>query len=767
MTRPRFVRPVDNGARHGATRREFLIAGVTAAGAFVVRGAHLQAELFPIDEDSSAQRLSRALATAADATSRLTPYIAIQRDGTIEIFAPKPDVGTGTLTSLPLVIAEELDADWSRIVVRQAEIDPVYGDQGVGGSDSVMSHYDRLRQAGALGRALLIAAAAERWQVPAAACRAERSRVTNTQTGASLSYGDLAASAAAQPVPTDPPPLKDPRTFSLVGTRRTGTTNPDVVRGAVTYGIDFRVPGMLRAVIQKCPVYGGRIRSLDDSAALKVPGVRRVVRIDGSERHIWLRPGVAVIADSTWAAMKGREALKVEWDEGDGASETTAALRQRFADQDGAQGHVLRRAGDPEATLQNSSNAIDVTYEVPFLAHAAMEPINCVAHVDNGTCHVWGPIQLPDRARDVVSSVIGMPKDAITISVTRIGGGFGRRLLSDYAAEAAHLSKVTGFPIQVVWSREDDVAHDYYRAAARHRVRAAIGGDGRISAWDHHVIGTPNDAYPGEAETDGLLTSKSADAARDFEDSLTPCLIPHYQLRVNTVRTNVQTGSLRAPGHNVGAFVVQSVLDELAHAGQIDPLQLRLRLLGDATDFPFAGPRRRSYYDPARLKHVLQLAADRAGWGEPLPAGSGRGLAGAFTMSSYAAHVIDVAVDGRRLTINRVVSVVDCGRVVSPSGVEAQIQSAVIDGLSAALFGQIEIDRGRAVQKNFDTYRLLRNREAPPIEIHVVASDAPPTGLGEIPYPCVAPALTNAIFAASGTRIRRLPVAASGFELSA
>ena len=526
------------------------------------------------------------------------------------------------------------------------------------------------------------------------------------------------------------------------------------------------MPGMLRAVIQKCPVFGGRVRSVDDSAALAVPGVRRVVVVDGSERHIWLRPGVAVVADSTLAAMKGRDALKIVWDEGDGVTETTAMLRQRFADQDATTGRVVRRAGDPEAMLEEVSNRIDVTYEMPFLAHLAMEPINCVAHVEGGTCRVFGPIQLPEKARDVVSAVIGMPKEAVTVRVTRIGGGFGRRLLSDYAAEAAYLSKVTGARIQVVWSREDDIAHDYYRAAARHRVRAGVGPDGRIAAWDHHVIGTPNDAYPGEAETDGLLAPKGLDAVRDVEDSLTPCLIPHYQLRVNTVTTRVQTGSLRAPGHNVGAFVVQSVIDELAHASQVDPLELRLRLLGDARDFPFAGPRRRHFYDPGRLKNVLQRAAERAGWGERLPQGSGRGLAGTFTMSSYAAHVIDVVVEGgRRLAIRRIVSVVDCGRIVSLSGVEAQVQSAVIDGLSAALFGEIEIDRGRAVQKNFDTCRLLRNHEVPPIDIHIVQSIEPPTGLGEIPYPSVAPALTNAIFAATGKRIRRLPVAANGFDI--
>jgi isoquinoline 1-oxidoreductase beta subunit len=740
------------------TRREFLLVASTAAGGLAIGTAARPGNNAENGENET---------TPTSGASRVTPYITIRRDGTIEIFAPKPDVGTGTLTSLPMIVAEELDADWGQVVVRQAEIDPLFGDQGVGGSDSVMAHFDRLRQAGALGRTLLLGAAAAAWRVSPSDCRTERSRITNLSSGASLSYGDLAAAAATQPVPEDPPALKDPKNFTLVGTRQPGSTIHDVVRGAVTYGIDMRVPGMLRAVIQKCPVYGGRVRSVDDSAALAVSGVRRVVVLGGAERHIWMRPGVAVIADSTWAALKGRDALKIVWDEGDGVSETTAALRHRFADRDhDPSARVVRHAGDPDAALRQASSAIDVTYELPFLPHLAMEPINCVAHVEGGRCHVWGPIQLPERARDVVSAVIGLPKEAITITVTRIGGGFGRRLLSDYAAEAAYLSKIAGVPMQIVWSREDDVAHDYFRAAARHRVRAGVGADGRITAWDHHVIGTPNDAYPGDAETAGLLAPKSDDAARDFEDSLVPSLIPHYQLRVTTVPSRVQTGSLRAPGHNVSAFVVQSAIDELAHASGIDALELRLRLLGDAADFPFAGRRRRDFYDPGRLKNVLRIAAQSAGWGEKLPAGTGRGLAGTFTMSSYAAHVIDVSVGAqKRLAIHRVVSVVDCGRVVNMSGVEAQIQGAVIDGLSAALFGEIEIDRGKSVQKNFDTCRLLRNREAPPIEIHVVPSTELPTGLGEIPYPAVAPALTSAIFAATGTRIRRLPVSANGFTI--
>ena len=731
------------------SRREFLAVTASAAGGLLI-GRH--------DPAASVQR------SAGSGLTRLTPFIEIGSDGTVVLFAPKPDVGTGTLTSLPMLIAEELEADWSRIVVRQAPIDPVYGDQGVGGSDSVLSSYDELRRAGALGRTLLVSAAAAMWKVPPEACRAKRSVISNGRTGATLTFGEVAGTAARQPIPQPLPPLKSREAMTIIGTRSKGPTTRDVVQGSARYGIDVRIPGMLYASIQKCAVYGGRVRRVNDRAALAIPGVRRVIVLDGAEHHIWLRPGVAVIADSTWAALKGREVLEIEWDDGDGIGESTERIRGRFAEHEMAPSKIVRQAGDVERGLREARYTIDATYELPFLAHAPMEPINCTAHVDGGTCRVWGPIQLPMKARDVVSAVIGMPKESVTVSVTRIGGGFGRRLLSDYAAEAAMLSKLTNAPIHVTWTREDDIAHDYFRPASRHRVRAGVDADGRISVWDHRVAGTPNDAYPGDVEIDGLLAPRGDDAKIDFEDGLTPKLITNYRLGTTTVPTRIQTGSLRAPAWNSNVFVVESVIDELARASGIDPVALRLRIIGGKHDFPFTGPARRWYYDPSRLLRLLETVVDRARWRERAPNGIGRGLAAHFSMTSYAAHVIDVSVDAQKtLRITRVVSVVDCGTVVNPAGVEAQVQSAVIDGLSAALFGEVRIENGRAVPQNFDTYRLLRNHEVPPIDIHVIDDEPLPTGIGEIPYPAVAPALTSAIFAACGVRVRRLPVIANGF----
>jgi isoquinoline 1-oxidoreductase beta subunit len=374
-----------------------------------------------------------------------------------------------------MLVAEELDANWDRVIVRQADNDPAaYGDQGVGGSDSVMSGFTLLRQAGALGRWLIVGAAADAWHVSPQQCRTGQSQVVNVQTGATLSYGQLAAAAALRALPAKPPALKDPATFQLIGTSRSGVGNHDIVRGRAIYRLDVHFPGMLYAVIEKCPVFGGRVRSVMDADARAVQGVRDVVRVEGAPRHIWLRPGVAVIAESTWAAMRGRAALRVTWDEGPGATESSNAIRGRLVAASRRKGKILRKLGDPDRALAQAAVVVDATYELPFLPHLTMEPMNCAAHVHDGRCEIWGPMQLPERAREVVAAVIGMPKAAIHVRMSRLGGGFGRRLLSDYAAEAAYLSKKTGTPVQVIWTREDDIRHDYYRPAAIHRVRAAV-----------------------------------------------------------------------------------------------------------------------------------------------------------------------------------------------------------------------------------------------------------------------------------------------------
>jgi isoquinoline 1-oxidoreductase subunit beta len=734
------------------TRRDFLVVTATAAGGLLVGAKRVEpSQLTPGGDDAV----------------RVTPFVVVHASGVIEIFTPKPDVGTGTNTSLAMLVAEELEADWSTIVVRQADIDQrTYGDQGVGGSDSIASSFDPLRHAGAVARTLLIRAAAARWNVPASRCSAKLSKVVNSTTGATLPYGALAHDAALVPAPTEPVALKGPDAWSLIGTRRIGPVVQDIVTGVPLYGIDVDVPGMLHVAIVKAPVHGGRVRTCDDRAARAIPGVRRVIVMPGAREHIWMRPGVAVLADDTWTAIRARDALEIEWDTAGGDAESDAALFDQFARASVAEARTLRENGHVVTALDGERAVVDAVYELPLLYHAPMEPMNAAARWSGARCEIWGPIQLPEKARTVVASTLGIDPSNITIHVTRIGGGFGRRLLSDYAVEAAWLSREARTPVQVTWTREDDVQHDYYRPASRHHVRAAVGADGRIAAWDHHLVGMPNDAYPGEVEADGLLASRSVDAGADVNDGLQPCLIPHYRLRVNTVRSVIPTGSLRAPAHNSNAFVVESMIDELAHASDVDPIELRRRMLGSVADFPSRLPRRPWFYDPARLARVLEVAAARAGWPVTRTAGEGAGIASHFAMNSYAAHVIDVAVDSdRRLTIRRVIAVLDCGIVVNPSGVLAQVQGATIDALAAALFGNVRVERGRTVQRNFDTWRLLRNREAPAVEVYIVPSDAPPTGAGEPPYPSVAPALTNAIFAATGERIRRLPVESHGIRL--
>jgi isoquinoline 1-oxidoreductase beta subunit len=731
------------------TRRDFIAVAATAAGGLMI-----------------GIRCADAAPTVEGSVS-ITPFIAIHRDGRIDIFAPKPDVGTGTLTSLPMLIAEELDADWSSIAVRQADIDAhAYGDQGVGGSDSILSSFIPLRRAGAIGRLLLVQAAAARWSVPAADCRTEASHVINSRTGASFAYGDLAMDAARLPLPTVPPALKDPRDWQILGLRHVGPSVRDIVTGTAIYGIDMTVPGLLHAVIARCPIHGGRVRTFDAAAAAQVPGVRAIFAVDAAREHIWMRSGVAVVADTTDTALRARDALVIEWDTADVAAETDAAVFARCAAASGAAARAIRVSGNVDTAFAGATAAIDADYELPFLPHLTMEPMNATARWTGSHCEVWGPIQLPEKAKAVVGSVMGVPTEAVTIHVTRIGGGFGRRLLSDYAAEAAFVARRAGSPVQVTWSREDDVTQDYYRPASRHRVRVGVS-DGRIVAWDHHVVGTPNDAYPGDVECDGLLAPRAADARADLEDGLRPCLVPNYRLRATTIRSSIPTGSLRAPAHNSNAFVVESAIDEAAHTARIDAVALRLSMLGTVDDFPIGGSRRSSTYDPSRLRRVIETAARAGGWSEPLTSGRGRGIAAHFAMSSYAAHVIEVEIEERtRLRIRRIVAVVDCGRVVNPSGVDAQATGATIDALAAALFGGIQVENGRTVQTNFDGCRLLRNREAPPIEVHVVASEADPTGMGEPPYPSVAPALANAIFSATGQRIRRLPVADAGFVLA-
>ncbi len=742
-------------------RRSFLQVGATAAGGLLV------SVCLP-------GRTGTAQAAVAGAASfKPDAFVQVDTDGSVTIWSKNPDMGEGIKTSMPMIVADELDADWSRVRVVQAELDQrKYGGQGSGGSWGIMSDWDRLRKAGALARELLVAAAAAGWGVAPSTCRAREGRVRHDSSGRSHGYGELAAAASRLPVPATPSRLKDPAEYRLIGSSVTGVDTPKIVVGEPLFGIDQQAPGMLHAVVEKCPVFGGRPVRVDTARTMEVPGVRRVVTVDGLKNPTHLMPGVAVVADSIWAAMKGRDALSIDWDEGPGAAESSERLRAQFVELASRPGQVIREAGDVERALQSAAHRIDVVYETPFLAHATLEPQNCLAHVHDGRCEVWGSIQMPDSAQEVVAEATGLPLAAVTINVTRIGGGFGRRLLSDYAAEAAVVSKAAGAPVQVVWTREDDLRHDYYRPAGYHHVRAGLDARGRLSAWHYHLVGVSRNRYrlstpPEGTELYGLYAPASPDPKRQFENDLVPCLVRDGRVEFTEAATHVSTGAWRAPAHNANAFVIESVLDELAHLGGVDPVDLRLSLLGRQADFPFTkNPNDPSVpYDPDRVKRVLKLAAEKAGWGTPLPAGRGRGIAVHYTFSGYAAHVAEVTVAGRRLTVDRVVSAVDCGLPVHRSGVEAQTQGGVLDGLNAALFGEMPIANGRATKANFDTYRMLRNREAPDVEVHIVPSREHPSGFGEIPLPPIAPAVTNAIFAATGTRIRKLPIVGEGWEV--
>jgi len=736
-------------------RRSFLKVSATAAGGLLV-GCYV----------------GDCGAIAASQSFRPNGYVRIDPDGTVTLWAKNPDMGQGVKTSLPMMIAEELDVDWARVKVEQGDLNRAwYGGQGAGGSDGTPSDGPLGQRAGAIARAMMIAAAAQTWNVDPSHCETERGVVHHRASRRSLSYGELTATAAALPVPVEVPPLKDVARYTIVGKPTRGVDTPKIVVGEPIYGLDVRVPGMLYAVVEKCPVHGGRPSRVDAAAALAVPGVRRVIPIEGLANPTYLKPGVAVVADSTWAAMKGREALRVEWDEGSGAGESSATLSAQFREGIRRPGKVLAAAGDVDAAIASAAHAVDVEYEAPFLAHATLEPQNCTAHVRDGRCDVWGPLQMPTSGAAVVAEVLGLAREAVDIHVTRIGGGFGRRLLSDYAAEAATISKAVGVPVQVVWSREDDIRHDYYRPAGLHRVRAALDANGRLAAWDHHLVNVSRNRYrlgdtpPESTETYGLL-APIRDAKTQFDGDLQPTLIPNCRVQYTEVRTAVPTGALRAPSHNINAFVIESVLDELAHKAGIDPVALRLGYIGEQRDFPSATDDATNF-NATRLKQVLKLAVERSGFGAPMPEGQGRGLAVHFTFGSYCAQVADVTVDaGRRLRVNRVVAVIDVGLPVNPLNLEAQTQGGIIDGLSAALLGEITIERGRTVQSTFEDYPLLRNRDAPAIDVHIVPSRERPTGFGEIALPPIAPAVANAIFAACGVRVRRLPIVRNGFRVA-
>jgi len=704
-----------------------------------------------------------------------TDYIQIDPDDRVLIWSAQPEMGEGTKTSLPMMVADELDADWTRVRIDDASLDRKYGGQGVGGSDAIRSDWDRLRRVGATARALLVVAAAAEWGVPAAECDTAAHVVRHATSKREARYGALAARAATLTVPRDVP-LKDPSRYRVIGTRVGGIDNHKIVTGQPLFGIDLRLPNMKFAAVAKCPVFNGRPAKIDATRARQVAGVRDIVEIKGLDNPTFLMPGVAVVADSTWAAFRGREALVVEWDAGPYANESSATITEQFRTILAAPPATLHNSGRVEETMASATVVVDNTYSFPFVSHATLEPNNCTADFRDGELWIRGPIQMPMSAQSVVARATGEAIDKVHVHSTRIGGGFGRRLMSDYAAEAAVVAKAIGGPVMVIDSREGDLQHDYYRPAAMQRLRAGLDAAGRIIAWDHIIASCSRNVYRkdprGEHSTEsyGSYVGRVQSVAQ-LDADLQPTRIPNARLRYGAPLTGVATGAWRAPAHVVNAFTIETTIDELAARAKRSAVDLRLEILGESAEVP-KEPSDPSPYDPVRMRQVLLEVVKRGGFGQRAPEGRARGLAMHHTFGSYCAHVVELSVTPgakgqKRVTIHKVVSVGDVGQPVNLSMLEAQMQGGIIDGIGAAFYGEVPIENGRATSRNFGDYRLIRMREAPlAIEAHFIQSRLRPTGFGEPPLPPIAPAVANAIAALTGERIRVMPFVKAGYVLS-
>jgi isoquinoline 1-oxidoreductase beta subunit len=699
------------------SRRDFLTASV-AAGAGLVIG-------FYLPHGSSAAR----------DTFAPNAYLKITPDGKITIVVARSEMGQGVRTSLPMILAEELEADWKQITIEQAGASTLYGDQTTGGSASVRTTWDPMRKAGAAAREMLISAAALEWGVPRSGCKAENSAVAHVGSSRRLTYGQLASKAGAQPIPTDVP-LKQAKDYQIVGKPLPRFDVPSKVDGKAEFGIDFRLSGMKYAVLARCPVIGGKVASFDDSESRKISGVGFVGKIGDS--------AVAVVADSVWSAMEGRRVLNVQWDEGPNKDFNSAAMLSSLKKSASSKAVTLYSTGD---VSKASGRRIAAEYQLPLMAHAAMEPGNCTAQFRGSSCELWAPTQVPQDVRDSVAQAIGLDPDQVKVNVTLMGGGFGRRLEHDYGVEAALVSKAANAPVKVLWTREDDMRNSTYRPASYHQLSAVLDGQGWPVAFTHQIVA------PSISGQKGLPTPNGIDPDLPDEAALIYSL-PSAALEYVMTETPVPLGWMRSVYALQAGFASESFIDELAAAAKKDPFDYRMHLLSKDEDIKYFD----TVWHTARMRGVLQLAAEKAGWGKPLPAGRYQGIACFGCFSTYMAEVVEISMEGDQPHIHRVVAVMDCGQVVNPNILEQQIKGGVIYALTNALRAQITIEKGRVVQGNFDDYAPIRMNEAPLIEVYSVPSTEAPTGAGEPPVPPLAPALCNAIFAATKKRIRALPI---------